>query len=745
MKILYCIKSSMIKKFAAAALFSVSLCFAQVNSSTSAEMANRSTSLRYLQLAKNYAMQNDWERCFQAALSGNHYDKTVADLWYLMALSAYKNGQIIKEVVPVLYESLNNREWVDYNKSSARIFYADLLCSMGKSKEAIDVLNERPLIYSADAEYVRIKASYQIGSEESIRSARDKLETTRRIYPSDERFVHLFFAYEYRLMFPKNAAGTGFDYVEPDASVRKIADAFIAKVPEYDKKDPELEVYAAIFASGEQQVRLLKSFNARGFRSVLYPEACIKAGLMSESDALDYFISFMDKGVELYDLEKFYACLTDEKVIKDFNEYLNAYTGLIYCDTNRTLDKNLFVTYERGRPQRVDYDSDNDGGWDWNSLCDFGNVKSVSFVDKHIDVTYGTYPSPVKVVFHDLPDEDWVVFNLIDETVNAGVYDIVKDKVIGNFDFYVVDEKSVWNGGNIFDYSNLIFSINTMEKPSDERTDAIIRFSMLNGKPYAADYLENNKLFAHAQFTDGEMAVLRNVDNDGDTIFETTEIYKMRFPGISVSEEDMASCTRNIWGRSVKNAAIYLSMIQIDRNLDTKPDFTEEYLADGGKITTWDTDNDGQWDVRYTVSKPEDGITKTLSEYIVYNVHNGKYAVNVYSENDIPVAVSAGEKLIAVTPGKTDCFYWVGQEGNLEQEENVLGEIAPVVQGAVIQIEETGWYIQAVRIEKNIFAVLVQRPVEVDMIENPETERRVGSEPVTEEKGERVLNENSKK
>ena len=40
-------------------------------------------------------------------------------------------------------------------------------------------------------------------------------------------------------------------------------------------------------------------------------------------------------------------------------------------------------------------------------------------------------------------------------------------------------------------------------------------------------------------------------------------------------------------------------MIQIDRDGDTVPDFSEEYLADGGKITAWDFDGDGNWDVRY--------------------------------------------------------------------------------------------------------------------------------------------------
>ena len=55
----------------------------------------------------------------------------------------------------------------------------------------------------------------------------------------------------------------------------------------------------------------------------------------------------------------------------------------------------------------------------------------------------------------------------------------------------------------------------------------------------------------------------------------------------------------NLFGLPVAGSGIYLKMIQIDYNGDTVPDFTEEYLANEGKISSWDYDGDRVWNVRY--------------------------------------------------------------------------------------------------------------------------------------------------
>ena len=685
----------------------------------SAQKANRQTALRYLRLAKSYAIQSDWKKALAAATAGNNYDATVADLWYLMALSQYNEGATRKAVLPVLKNSLSGAEWVDYNKSSARIFYADLLCSTGKPREALDILDQRPYIYSADADYVRIKSCYALGDAASVQSAREKVDVSRRIYPADERFPNLFFAYEYKIMYQKNYETGTFDYMPLDSIARKTADYFIARVPEYNKQNPELEVYAAIFAEGEQRTRLLKAFDARGFKSPLFAAAALEDGVFTESQAFDYFLDFMDKGVDLFDLERFASSLKTDEGKQRMFDYLNAYSGVLYIDTNRTLERNVTISYNRGRPERIVYDADNDGGEDWSAELDFGVPRSAHFEDKKIDVYYGTYPSPVRIVFEEVPGEEGMtIFNLADETVDAEIFTVKADEFLAaagfRKDFYIVDETSLWSGKTLFDVDRLILSISSMEKPSKERDGALIKFSMLNGEPYAADYLVDGKLYARAQFT---KPLTRSVDKDGDMIFETTEIYAENDGSVVVSKEDADAASQNIWGSPVPNPLIYLKAIHIDRNGDTLPDFSEEYMTLGGRRAAWDSDYDGNWNVRYTLYPQEAGKPVVeLTEFFVQGAER-KVPVSIKLSDGEPQEIKVDSVNVPVTKGRQDCFYWVDGEGSESQELNVIGFMKGVEQGVVSQFDSGDCFLQAVLIGQNIFARAVKKSDEVKRIQ----------------------------
>ncbi len=692
----------------------------------SAERANRQTALRYLRLAKNYAVQGDWKKAFAASKAGNDYDKSVADLWYLMAFSQYNEGEKRKTVIPVLEKSLDGAEWVDYNKSAARIFYADLLCSTGKPSEALSVLDEAPFIYSADAEYTRIKSYYEIGTSEAVQKAREKVDVSRRIYPADIRFPHLFFAYEYRIMYSNNAGTGTFDYMPLDSAARKTADYFITRVPEYDRQDPEIEVYAAIFAEDDRKTRLLQAFDARGLKSPMYAAAALEDGVIGDQEALDYFLDFMEKGVDLFEVERFASVLKDGDVKKKLSAYLNAYSGVLFSDTNRTLENNLEVTYSRGRPAKIVFDGDNDGGPDWSAELDFGLPKSARFYDKKIDVYYGTYPSPVRIVFEEVPGEQGItVFNLADETVDAEIFRIKSDEFLKNSgitdDFYVVDDRSLWNGIRLFDIDRLILSISSMEKPSVERDGAFIRFSMLSGQPYAADYIipgedgNTEKVYAHAQFT---KPLVRNLDRDGDGIFETCEIYADRDSSVIVSEENLNAAASNIWGSPVKNPAVYLKMIQIDRNNDTRPDFTEEYLTNNGKITVWDSDYDGNWEERYTIMPRTEG-EPFVEKAEFYLKENGRRSlVSVTLADGAPTEVLFDNETVNVTKGSQNGFYWVGRAGSQNQEMNIFGQMAGVVQGVVMQFDDGDYFLQAILVGNNIYARAMEKSPEVKNIQN---------------------------
>ena len=72
---------------------------------TSSSAANRKTALRYLQLAKNYLVKNDWEAVKKTCDNGIQYDDNVADLYYLKALSLFNLSCPRYEIFPLIEKS----------------------------------------------------------------------------------------------------------------------------------------------------------------------------------------------------------------------------------------------------------------------------------------------------------------------------------------------------------------------------------------------------------------------------------------------------------------------------------------------------------------------------------------------------------------------------------------------------------------------------------------------------------------
>ncbi|MBQ7158874.1 MAG: hypothetical protein IJS09_05565 [Treponema sp.] len=320
--------------------FTGALLFAQ---SDSARSANRRTAIRYLQLAKQYASQKQWKEADTNARLGLAYDEGIADLWYIRAVSQSNEGEKKSVVIPLVVTSLTRGEWVDYNRDSARILYADLLSTTLHFAEAVKVLDDAPFLYSADAEYIRARCYYNMGGE-YIQRAREKIDAARRIYPTDARFADLFFSLEYHLnqtMLQDAASGLDTEGLPP--LVRKIADAFILGMPSFANPSAELELYAAIFAEGEKQIRLLKSFKARRLNAPLYAEYALRLGLLDQDAALDAIFVYTNDTVNLSILQAFVPLITDEKPHQDLYEYLNAYNGRLISDADGDGIANLIV------------------------------------------------------------------------------------------------------------------------------------------------------------------------------------------------------------------------------------------------------------------------------------------------------------------------------------------------------------------------------------------------------------------
>ena len=261
--------------------------------SSSLVAANRRTAVRCLKLSESFLSSNDYTNALAQAELGLAYDESVSDLWYIKAASRAGLGATRAELIPLVTHALTEGEWVDYNRDGARILYADLLCDTGNYEQAVGILDAEPFIYSSDAEFIRAKSYYRIRTAESIAKARDKINSARKIYPADKRFPKLFFKHEYDLLrsagFSANSDLSGNLAALKDDStlVQKIADSFLAKMPEYDNPDAEFEIYSVFFASGERQKRLAEAFASHGMRHPLYALVALKCGLMSQQEAWD--------------------------------------------------------------------------------------------------------------------------------------------------------------------------------------------------------------------------------------------------------------------------------------------------------------------------------------------------------------------------------------------------------------------------------------------------------------------------
>lgn len=708
----------MLKKVAS--LFIISSVFfisvfdlAAQNISNSAVVANRRTAVRYLQLAKQNASEKLWGEADSNAKMGLAYDDKIADLWYLRAVSQMNLGEKKSAILPLIVTALTEAEWVDYNRDGARILYSDILCSSRQFVQSLSVLDSDPFIYSADAEYIRAKAYYSLGDAESVKKARTRLDAARRVYPADSRFAELFYTHEYQILRKNN-------FISED--VRTLADAFALMIPLYKNANNELEIYAAIFASDEKvgkkeskKIRMLKAFNSKKFKSPLYAIEALKAGLLDEDAALDYFYQFSDKTIELSVLEDFASHLKSEEVKKEFSEYLNSYNGTITVDCDGDLITNLTVVYKRGRPETISYDDNQDDEKEWTASCDFGVPLKISLAENVLELEYSAWPYISAANYRMAENHADLRFVLIAETLSWTPFEVEPDKSVQKslgFDFFI---PVLLKASNSVSGQDLLRSSLSYSIPSKERDGAVIQVSLLNGVAQIASYSVGDKIYAMAQFEKG-IPVSRKLDVDGDGLFETSEFYGFSTDETEkfISTNDEMQIMTNLFGSPAHGTGFYVKKITVDRNGDTIPDFTEEYLpaTEGakipGKISSWDTDGDGEWDVQYI--KLPSKIDGKLREQAKFHQPLTDSVVTVSSEDGIPVLVQKGNENLSVTKGLSKNFYWISRGGSKDDEDNIIKKINQINEQGVSTIVESGELASpkrflAVRIEKMIFGM----------------------------------------
>ncbi|MBR0032916.1 MAG: hypothetical protein IJP61_11630 [Treponema sp.] len=681
-------------------LFLLASSVAQVPSG-SASVANRRTAIRYLQLASQYINEKSLREADSNIELGLAYDDTIPDLWYLKALSASMRDAPKAEIIPFVEKSLQLGKWAQSNRDAARVLYADLLCETLRYEESLQVLDEKPLIYSSDAEFIRVKDYYGLGTND-FRDARGRINVARKVYPEDPRFALLFFRREYANM-RKN--------IPVSDDVKMLAAKFVQAVDFYKNPSDELCLYAAIFSDGEEKERKLKKFQAEEKKAPLFAQVALEAGIINDFEALDFFYKFADSVIDISVVEPFVRAVKDEKARKELSDYFNSYDGIISVDTDGDLNANIIVKYKRGRTEAMVYDRNQDGSIDWVCECDFGSPTKLHVAKDSLDITYVNWPDVYKAVYNLESKHSDLVFNLVAENVAYSPFAIDYNEVLKDaldVEFYLpllIDDDAITR-------SDFIKAASSYEIPSSERENAVVNVSLLDGVTQGAKYYDGERLYAFAEFENGR-PVRRLVDKDNDGFFETTEIYSFtqnkneKF----LSQEDEVQMITNLYGQPSLSDGCYLKMIQVDMNCDTVPEFIEEYTAGLGKISSWDFDFDGKWDVQY-VLYPANG-SKIVKEEAKFHQPFTNDVVTVTMENGKPVYVLVSgndkggrltENRLLVEPGKNENFYWVAQVGDEVDEENIIKSVNQITsQGVSIIVTSENDRFLAIRIGQQIF------------------------------------------
>lgn len=636
---------------------------------------NRKNAELYLEYAEKSILNENWNSVLHQSELGITNDSTISDLYYVKALAMAKLGKKRAEVLPVIQEAFHYDKWVNYNENRARILYADVLSEIGKYQESLDVLNKNQFIYSADAEYIRIKNYYREGTADSINKARAKVDAVRKIYPSDKRFPQLFFNFE--MIFMNYAQRNQTEYKVPEL-VLKIADDYIQKLPDYDNDDVETEIMALLFSSGEQQKRLLKAIGEKKSDIPLFALVGLETGILSEEKAYNLFFESSENTYYLNILETFCTLIKNEGLKQNLYKLLNSFEGLLYIDENLDLRNELIVQYERGRPSTVYYDVNNDNIAEIYALCDFGEPLSIFLENQNVNIHYEKYPNVKNTLFVDKN----LSFNFLDDDFTFIPFEIIADKTFSelglNFFIPYVNQEISFPDEYFLVEKAALIDIKTTERDNSKAT-----YSAYKGQPIHAVFSNNSKMYGYSTIAQG-LPFVRYVDYDNDDVFETMETFDF-INKKQIDSSETKDFVQRVFGINAFSSELYLKKVEIDRNQNTIVEFSEEYLENNQKKSFWDKNEDGFWDYSYYKYQNKENENVTTEEYSFYN-DNGTVSLVLTLNNKIPDCINYEGNYYPVIQGDKKSLYWIEKKGSAEVEEQIEKNIKKSLADGVITL-----------------------------------------------------------
>lgn len=633
------------------------------------QMANFRTAQRCLELAKNALINFNYDEAYYLVLTGLDYDNTIPDLWYLKALLlSYQDGKRY-EIIEAVETSLQGGQWLYYTPEAARILTAQVLVKTGSPKKALEILDAKPLVITSDAEYIRADACYKISE---VQKAREIISRARKSFPKDTRFPLLFFAQE------------RFTYDEGDAYYKELLQSLLVMTDTWKETDADVLLFASYFLQGSQKERFLKEYRLKENKNPLFIAAFLEAGLLSELDAVTALFSYAESRISGPAFFEVLSLLRSEESFMAVAEKLSSYSGTLVFDTTNDGENDFYVSYSYGRPSTLSFDENADGKQNWLIELDYGVPVKMFNYEQDVELYYGRYPYITTVLYTE--EHSLMEIQLVDGSVDWQPFSMETVPIAPNLVFYlpVLAKHIEYIPQNLFlqNASDIIIKNGLHSENS-------IRFTMRDSLPKTAVYTANSQPYAYGFFEDG-ILVFRNVDIDRNGSYEVSEMYAFN-PEVSslyLTEEQSSLLYKNLFGSLPANEGLFVTKVIGDTNENSLIDFMEEYLNDGTTKTSWDSDEDGNWDISYEKKDiPNKGIEETIT--FIHPIDK-KQAVMKF-ENKEPVYVTIGQKQTTVTKHPDLPFYWIGSVPDASFALRAINELKKEdVQGLRILIKPEG-------------------------------------------------------
>ncbi len=600
------------------------------------QLANYRTAQRCLEMARDAVIGLDYKQAYDCVITGLSYDDSIPDLWYLKALLLSVNTESFYEVKKDAETALQKTQWLYYTKEAARLLLSQMYVKTHEAQKALDVLNAKPLLITSDAEYVRAEAYYKLDQRQK---AREAVSNARRSYPEDSRFPLLFFTYE------------RFTSGGSDAYYNDLLQKLLDMVPTWKDDERDILLFASYFLSGEQKERYLKEYRISEKKNPLYIAAFLENGLLSEQEAVDALFSFASDTIDGAVFFEVLSLLKSDEALLSAAQNLESFSGTLEFDKTGDGEFDFYVSYAYGRPSFVAYDENTDGLLNWTSELDYGVPVKITCNDAHYELYYSRYPFVSSAVNTDTAME----INLIDGSVDWMPFSMEQIPLVNNLVFYLPSlEKPV----DFIPLPLLLQNASGIVVYGGKDSDIQIRFSLYESLPKTAVYTKDGKPFAYGFFENGQL-LFRNVDNDRNGSYELSEMYDFNPEAgrLYLNETQSKAMYKELFGSLEANEGLYVTKIIADTNENSLTDFMEEYRADGSKMTAWDSDEDGNWDLFYekSVSK-EAGLEEKISFYHF----NNKDLVVIRFVNKEPLELVIGNQKTLITKQEGLPFYWIG-------------------------------------------------------------------------------------